>query len=292
MSISPVNLKLEALANFVKSSSPDEITFTILEIGARPLGEKPEPFHHLVNLFPGSEIIAFELEKDLCDRLNRNSSPGIVYYPVALGRADERRQLYITQHPMCTSLYPPNEKLLMHYHNMDVSMLHSVSTVTTTSLDSFATFHSVADVDFIKIDIQGAELDVFQGATNTLRDVVLIVSEVEFIPLYVDQPLFGDVSAYLLEQGFMLHKLLGKGGRSLIPTVVDNNKNFPSQLMWSDAVYIKMLLGLPEMSSEKLLKLSMLSLIYGSPDLTFHCFKILDSRNGSELCDTVSEILA
>ena len=63
-------------------------------------------------------------------------------------------------------------------------------------------------VDFIKIDIQGAELDVFKGGVDTLKDVVAIVSEVEFIPHYIDQPLFGDVCSFLTEKGFMFHKFL------------------------------------------------------------------------------------
>ena len=37
----------------------------------------------------------------------------------------------------------------------------------------------------------------------------MIVSEVEFVEQYINQPLFGDVSSFLKKQDFMLHKFLG-----------------------------------------------------------------------------------
>ena len=92
------------------------------------------------------------------------------------------------------------------YHNLEVAELKSVTTIETLSLDWFIKEHEIRSVDFIKIDIQGAELDVFQGGINTLKQVVAIVSEVEFIRLCLDQPLLGDVCSFLTGQGMMFHK--------------------------------------------------------------------------------------
>src|SRR5499426_4486943 len=41
------------------------LTFMVLEIGARPLEGQPEPFHDLLDLFPGSQIAAFEIDEKL-----------------------------------------------------------------------------------------------------------------------------------------------------------------------------------------------------------------------------------
>ncbi len=98
---------------------------------------------------------------------------------------------------------------MRNYNNLEVAMLKSTGTITTTSLDSFTRQNSVDEIDFIKIDVQGAELDVFKGATKALDNVVFIVSEVEFIPLYIDQPLFGDVCKYLTENFINSLKWLG-----------------------------------------------------------------------------------
>ena len=184
---------------------------------------------------------------------------------------------------MCSSLYMPNEKLISLYHKLEVSRLKSVKTVDTVSLDQFISTNNIGSVDFIKIDIQGAELDVFTGGRNTLRDVVGIVTEVEFITLYLGQPLFGDVCAFLTGQGFMFHKFLGLSGRALKPIVMQQNPGFACQHMWSDAVFIKNITKLDELSSEMLLKMSILNFMYGSPDVVFQCLRHYDNKNGTSI---------
>ena len=259
------------------------LSFTILEIGALPLGGQSEPFHLLPDIFPQSRIIAFEVDKDLCAELNRKAKPGIRYFPVALGRTEERRKFYVTNHPMCSSLYKPNEKLNSLYNNMEVAMMKYVESVDTVSLNHFARENDIGPVDFIKIDIQGAELDVFRGGTDILNDVVAIVSEVEFIHHYIDQPLFGEVCAFLAEKGLMFHKFLRTGGRALKPIILGNDPNLPVQYIWSDAMFIKDIFRIPALSSPKLLKLGLLAFIYGSPDVSHYCFKHFDEKNGTDI---------
>lgn len=258
-------------------------TFTIFEIGALPLEGQAEPFYQLLDIFPGSQIVSFEVDGNLCEQLNKKASPGHKYHPVALGRNQEKCTFYETNHPMCSSLYKPNEELLGKYNNLEVAMLKAVSSMNTVSLDYFTKENDFESVDFIKIDIQGAELDVFQGGIETLKEVVAIVSEVEFIPLYADQPLFGDVCSFLAENDIMFHKFLGMAGRALKPIVINNNPNLSSQHMWSDAVFIKDIFKIPHLSSLKLLKLGLIAFIYGSFDVTFHCFKCYDDNNGTNI---------
>lgn len=272
--------RIKDVGEMVRKADP-AITFTILEIGALPIEGVKEPFHLLLDIFPGSQVIAFEVDKELCDELNQKTTPGIRYFPVALGLTEENRPFYVTNHPMCSSLYKPNEKFTNMYNNMDVAMLKYVTSVETVSLDHFTRKNNIASVDFIKIDIQGAELDVFQGGTNTLDEVVFIVSEVEFIHQYLKQPLFGDVCSFLSKKGMMFHKFLRTGGRSLKPIVMGNDPNFPVQFIWSDAVFIKEIFKIPDLASSKLLKLGLLAFIYGSPDLTHYCFRYYDEKNGT-----------
>jgi len=259
------------------------LSFTIFEIGALPLEGQTEPFYQLLDFFPDSQIVSFEVDESLCEQLNKEARPGHKYYPVALGRKQEKCTFYETNHPMCCSLYKPNEKLLSKYNNLEVSMLKAVSSIDTVSLDYFTKENNFESVDFIKIDIQGAELDVFQGGVNTLKDVVAIVSEVEFIPLYIDQPLFGDICSFLAENDIMFHKFLGMAGRALKPIIINNNPNLLSQHMWSDAVFIKDIFKIPQLSPEKLLKLGLVAFIYGSIDVTFQCLKYYDENNGTNI---------
>lgn len=274
--------EIEILGKLVSQYAPD-LSFTMLEIGALPLDGHEEPFYGLLDIFPKSQLVAFEVDEKLCKDLNEKSKHNIKYFATALGLNNSKQTFYETVHPMCSSLYKPNEPLLSKYNALDVAMLKSSASINTTSLDSFIQDNGIPNIDFIKIDIQGAELDVFRGGVAALQNVVLIVSEVEFIPLYIDQPLFGDVCQYLSSKGMMFHKFLGFAGRTLRPIIMQNDTNFASQHMWSDAVFIKDINKLSTISSDSLLKLGILGYMYGSPDLTFHCFQEYDERENTDL---------
>jgi len=275
-------ISVTELGETIKKVNPS-LSLTMIEVGARQIEGEIEASHLLLDIFPNSKMIAFELNKEDCTKMNQQARRGLTYYPVALGRKNEQRTLYETVHPMCTSLYEPNEDFMNYYHALEVSSLKEKSLIQTESLDVFLKKEGIQHIDFIKIDVQGAEVDVFKGAKKALKSTLLIVSEVEFVPLYKTQPLFGDVSKYLDKKGFMFHKFLGLAGRSLKPITLNNDPYFASQHMWSDAVFIRHIRKCKELSSDELLKLSLFSYMYNSPDLTGYCLKIYDEREGSSL---------
>ncbi len=266
------------------SETVKSLRFTILEIGALPLGEN-EGFHFLLEAFPGSRIIAFEVDDGLCENLNKKAQAGLQYYPIALGRTEEKRHFYQTMHPMCSSLYMPNEKLLDRYNNLEVARLKSIDTMNTVSLDYFVSNHDIGSIDFIKIDIQGAELEVFEGGATSLKDTLGIVSEVEFVPLYENQPLFGDVCAFLAKQGIVFHKFLGMSGRTLKPLILQNNLNFATQHLWSDVLFLRDIDQLSRLSSQQLLKYAVISSLYNSLDVALFCILEHDKREGTRLAE-------
>jgi hypothetical protein len=61
-----------------------------------------------------------------------------------------------------------------------------------TTLDAICT-----EVDILKLDTQGSELDILKGGTNLLKTVSVIRIETEYRPFYVHQPLFKDIVAWL-----------------------------------------------------------------------------------------------
>ena len=278
------------LSEIIKKNNND-LSFNIIEIGAVQLSAEKEPFYQLLDHFPSSKITGFELEKEVCSKMNSNAAKGVKYYPHALGSANERRKLYVTINPMCTSLYKPNEQLLKLYNKFEVAYLKEEKEIDTITLDSFVKENKIGEIDFIKIDVQGAELDIFKGGSNTLKNVLKIVTEVEFIPHYIDQPLFGDVCKFLEKHEFMFNKFLALGGRALKPIIFKNAYN-ASQHIWTDAIFVHHVQKIHNLSHEKLLKLSLLSLIYGSIDLTHFCLAIYDEKNSTSIAkDFMSKIV-
>lgn len=106
-----MNINANVIVNFndelvrIIRQTANQLTFNVLEIGALPIEGHPEPFHSLLTMFPGSRVNAFEVDPDLCKRLNDKAINGLVYHSIALGRKEEERPFYITRHPMCASLY-------------------------------------------------------------------------------------------------------------------------------------------------------------------------------------------
>jgi FkbM family methyltransferase len=281
--------KLENFLELIRKFD-EYLKFEIVEIGAHPHGAQQERFHTLLDFFPESKIHAFEIDEEECIKLNKIAKVGLKFYPYALGSKEEKRKLYETNHPMCSSLYEPNEKLLKLFNNLSVAYLKKITEVNTISLDTFVKREKIESIDFIKMDIQGAELDVLKGAEKSLENVLTIVSEVEFLPIYNDQPLFGDVCTFLSSKNIMFHKFLGLSGRSLIPVILENNVNFPTQHIWSDAVFIKNILKIEELNNSQLLKQAIISYLYGSPDLSYFCLINYDKKNKTNLAELFKKI--
>ena len=255
------------------------LVFKIIEVGAQKINNHNEPFYDLIENFPGSKLIGFEPDETTCEKLNLVAKEGFKYFPFALGKANEKRKFYITNHSMCSSLYEPNEDLIRLYNNFNVAYLKKEGEIETITLDHFIEKNNFGNIDFIKIDVQGAELDVFQGSTKVLKDVLKIVCEVEFIEHYKKQPLFGDICQFLKEYNFMFNKFLGLSGRAIKPLMVNGDPNIPSQHIWSDAVFIHNIQKIKDLSDEQLIKLSLLSCVYNSLDLTYHCLSVYDNRH-------------
>ena len=97
---------------------------------------------------------------------------------------------------MTSSLFEPNTPLLSRYQGIEeLTRVTERSSVQTTTLDSLAS--QVGEIDFLKMDVQGGELAVIEGAQKALGAVSVIETEVEFVPLYEQQPLFADIDIAL-----------------------------------------------------------------------------------------------
>jgi len=63
---------------------------------------------------------------------------------------------------------------------------------------------SEAEIDILKLDLQGFELDALKGADKILKNTKLVFTEIEFTELYNDAPLFSHIDLFLRPHGFRL----------------------------------------------------------------------------------------
>lgn len=95
--------------------------------------------------------------------------------------------------------------------------------VEATSLDSYCSEHGINRIDFLKIDVEGAELDVLRGGRGLLADgrVGLILFEVSLPQVEGMGHEPGEIFAELAALGYRSYRLDDDGGPAGEATVAD-----------------------------------------------------------------------
>lgn len=136
----------------------------------------------------------------------------------------------------------------------------------------------VGAVDFLKLDIQGAELAALEAAGSVLERTALIQCEVEFAPIYQGQPLFSEVELFLRRAGFMLIDLMTQARRA---PVVASGRAGAEQLLWADGVFAR---RADLVSDDGLLAQAILAAaLYDKPGIAERALANHDRRHGGRL---------
>jgi len=186
----------------------------VIHIGAHDGGEYFEYQKHGIK-----NMMFFEPIPHIFDRLKNNiGEDNAVLFEMALGNKTGRAIIYFGTdgiNDSCSSMLEP-DTFLRQYPNFNFSQMFEVS---IDKLDNIE--FNRDEYNFINIDVQGYELEVFKGAVNSLNDVDYIMSEVNSEHLYRDCVLVDELDSFLSDFGFMRVETLWK------------NKG------WGDALYIK-----------------------------------------------------
>ena len=180
-------------------------------------------------------FVGFEAEPAECARLNANAPTGHRFLPYGLSDRNETQTFHVCEKPGYSSLYEPHTQFVAQFDSQihaDMNVVKRVP-VTTTTLDAVP---DLPQADALKIDVQGAELDILKGGLTTLRRTKLVELEVEFNEQYRGQPLFADVDAFMRSQGFQLLGLRRTFWRRTSPIPTVNG----GQLIHGDVLYFNM----------------------------------------------------
>ena len=252
----------------------------VVDIGANPIDGVP-PYAALLRA-GDADVVGFEPNADALTRLNQIKGPHETYLPYIVGDG-ARHTLHSCHAPGMTSLLTPNPAVLNLFHGFpDWGRVLSTELVDTVRLDDVP---ETVGVELIKIDIQGGELMALSHGKMRLRDTLLIHTEVEFLPMYIGQPLFSEVEIFLRSEGFQLHRFFPAVSRVLRPLLINNDIYAGlNQLVWADAVFIRDLSRLDALSEAQLLKTAkILHDCYQSVDAALCLLTEYDRRTGARL---------
>jgi FkbM family methyltransferase len=256
-----------------------ETTIKIVDIGAN-LVEGPAPYVPLLSS-GRAHVVGFEPHPIALSELNAAKGQHETYLPYAIGDG-QPQTLHICAMPSLSSLLQPNPKVLSLFFSFkEWGTVVRKLDIVTARLDDVP---ETEGVDYLKIDIQGAELMVFKNATERLKSTLLIHTEVEFLEMYEGQPLFSEVETFLRASGFVLHKFDPMVTRDFAPMLLSYDKQAGhSQVLWADAVFVRDFTRLELMSADQLLRLSeILYDCYGSLDLVLLLLREHDLRTGGD----------
>jgi FkbM family methyltransferase len=162
-----------------------------MRINLLDIGAANQRFSDPLKSIEHKKIIGFE--PDARSQIHDNENVRIL--PYALAGSDGVRDFYLTKKPECSSLLRPNRNYLDRFPDKDRWDIVGIEELDCKTLNSLSDI--IGDVDFIAIDIQGAEYEVLGSAETVLSGCLGIECEVEFLPVYEGQPLFGDVCKLL-----------------------------------------------------------------------------------------------
>jgi FkbM family methyltransferase len=227
----------------------ENLLITICNVGSRKSYESDDLGRHSWGFFaPNLTLYGFDADADACEDANQDLEKRRVnwvekHIPAALADGKGERTIYVTKNPMCASLYQPNESYLSRFNELlELAGLDFTLGIETISLDEICEIENIKNVDFLQIDVQGAELLVLEGASKLLeKNVLAIKTEVEFSPLYINQPLFAEIDLHLRKYNFTLFDI----DKSYIPRrkFPVTSRLHPGQLLWGDAYYFRDLIG-------------------------------------------------
>ena len=196
---------------------------TIFDVGAN----RGDVTGRYRELFPDAVIYAFEpfplSFETLRDRYGRFAS--VRCEPVGLSDKEETRQFYVNRNVDTNSLLKPAKTGL----SSDAQVANeSVIDIRTTTIDIYCKANNIAQIDILKLDIQGGELAALKGAAGLLAEkrIGLIYSEVYFLEQYEAHPLFHEISRFLHSHGYYLQDIYSPiyGAGSLA---------------WADAIFLR-----------------------------------------------------
>lgn len=152
-------------------------------------------------------IVSFEPLKTPFERLKKESQKFSDWesYNFGIGRSDGEVPINVSENWVSSSLLDVTETSVTAEPS---SRFRNTETVQLISLNKFWENykHDNRNV-YLKIDVQGYELEVLEGASNLLQCTKAIQIELSTTPLYLNAPLYLDVISYLADLGFELFNL-------------------------------------------------------------------------------------
>ena len=243
---------------------------TVVDVGAQRIGNEKHIYEDLFDLNIPIKVICFEPLSEHHERvLSKTKNVDYVVKSDFIG--DGSAQIFHINKPDSTSSLLPlnkeNVKKLVGLDNLETIHTEQACTVT---LD--AALKEEKNIDFLKLDIQGYELQALKAGTDILKKCSIIQCEVEFTEIYRHQYLFSDIEIFLRKHGF---ELLDLCHPCRYPVKNAYSLQSKDVLGWAEAIFIKKPSDINDLRAY-LIKITILCFVYKKVSLAGSLFSKID----------------
>ena len=198
---------------------------TVFDVGAN-VGQSALAFRQQ---FPEADVFSFEPAEETFQTLQQacRHDSKIHSYQLAISDVNGEKEFFINEDQSCNSLLESSGEIKNPSLSEKLKPVGS-STVQCQTLETFCNDHSIKEIEFLKMDIQGAELQAIAGGSElfTSGRVKVVFCEVLFSPMYKNACDFSAISNAMKGFGYPLYGLY-------------NLYHFKSDgLLWGDAIFV------------------------------------------------------
>lgn len=183
----------------------------------------------LLQQFPQAHIHAFEPSPEAFAALQKLAArhPNVTAHCLALGETECEHTLHLNAKNVTNSLLATAPQAA-HYAPSGWQETQGVLRVPVRRLDNFCLEHHIPHIDLLKVDSQGYELRILQGAGAMLEEhrIHCLLLEVLFVPLYEGQAYFHEIYEYLWQRHYHLAGLY------------EINRAPDGTAKWADALFV------------------------------------------------------
>ena len=198
------DMKISGEINFIRkyiSSNDDSEKILVFDVGAN-LGEYTK---HIMQEAKNVKVYCFEPNPKTFEKLTSNlKGPDIKLFNYALSDSESTLQLYDYEANGSSSHASLNADVFKTVHEADTTSYD----VEVLTVDAIIANEDLAKIDFLKIDVEGYELNVLQGAKKAIAERKINIIQFEFTQLNTTAGVFFKDFYDLLSENYKIYRLL------------------------------------------------------------------------------------
>lgn len=132
----------------------------------------------------------------------------IRHLPYGISDTGGTRKLHVPKDPAGASLLEHDPALGRRFNMQHLFEIARTERIETRTMQTAVTDAGLGRVDYLKLDVEGAELAILQASPEIVDDLLAVKTEVSFLPPRIGQPLAADIDTFMCDHGFELMTII------------------------------------------------------------------------------------